>query len=106
MIDSTTTIWLGANRVELTLKIKNSTCEVTCRVFASFGTESGHHDGELLGHSTVTVTTCYTHSNLASKVVAVEKLLRALLQSSYTPHQNAAVRIPNVPNWPLTRRIR
>ena len=29
---------------------------------------------ELLGHSTVTVTMRYTHSNLASKIAAVEKL--------------------------------
>ena len=40
---------------------------------------------ELLGHSTVTVTMRYTHSNLASKVVAVGKLASAatiLLQSA------------------------
>ena len=60
---------------------------------------------ELLGHSTVTVTMRYTHSSLASKVVAVGKLA-ALLQSSYTLHQNAAVRVQSVANWPLTRRIR
>jgi hypothetical protein len=29
-----------------------------------------------------------------------------LLQSSYTLHQNAAVRIPNIANWPPIRRIR
>ena len=32
---------------------------------------------ELLGHSTVTVTMRYTHSNLTSKVVAVGKLAGA-----------------------------
>jgi len=32
---------------------------------------------ELLGHSTVTVTMRYTHTNLTSKVVAVGKLAGA-----------------------------
>jgi hypothetical protein len=42
---------------------------------------------ELLSHSTVIVTKRYTHSNLASKVVAVGQL-------------------GSVAKWPLTHRIR
>jgi site-specific recombinase XerD len=60
---------------------------------------------ELLGHSTVTVTMRYTNSNLASKVVAAGKLADTATIQRH-PHQNAAVRIQNVANWPLTHRVR
>ncbi|HEY6945518.1 MAG TPA: site-specific integrase, partial [Candidatus Acidoferrum sp.] len=60
---------------------------------------------ELLGHSTVTVTMRYTHSNLASKVSAVGKLAGAATILLHL-HQNAAVRVPGVAKWPLTHRIR
>jgi integrase len=89
-------------------KIEGVTCHTLRHTFASRLLECGADImtvKELLGHSTVTVTMRYTHTNLTSKVVPWENW-RALLQFCYTLHQNAAVRIATVANWPLTRRIR
>jgi site-specific recombinase XerC len=60
---------------------------------------------ELLGHSTVIVTMRYTHTNLDSKVQAVEKLAGDCYNPA-TPRTKMQQSVPSVTNWPLTHRVR